>query len=88
MSHEDRTQIIRAILLEDWNPVGFGAVLSADEYDAYIPAIIHLLEDHCTAEQLEAHLVKIEAKWFEGVSSRGTGGLAAKTLLARGVDRR
>ncbi len=85
MSHEDRIQIIRAILLEDWDPVGLGPVLPADEYDAYIPGIIHLLEDHCTAEQLEAHLVKIEKEWFGGAPSRGTARLAATKLLASWV---
>ncbi|MGH6848635.1 MAG: hypothetical protein ACREC0_14740 [Methylocella sp.] len=60
MSHEDQIQRLRAILFDDWDLVGFGPLLPADEYDAYIPGIIHLLENHCTSEQLEAYLVKIE----------------------------
>jgi hypothetical protein len=64
MSDADKNGIIRAILFEDWDPVGFGPLLPVDEYDAYIPAIAQLLQNHCTAEQMEAHLVKIEKECF------------------------
>jgi hypothetical protein len=81
MSHEDRTGRVRATLFEDWDPVGFGPVLPADEYDAYIPGIIHLLENHCTAEQLEAHLVKTEKERFGGELANGRAFQAATNLL-------
>jgi hypothetical protein len=82
MSHEDQIQRVRAVLFEDWDPVGFGPLLPADEYDAYIPGIIHLLENHCTVEQLEAHLVRIEEDWFGEAQASGKAHFAATNLLS------
>lgn len=82
MSHKDQSEIVRAILLEEWDPVGFGPLLPADEYDAYIPGILRLLENHCTAEQLEAHLIKIEKEYFGAVRTDGKARNAAKKLLS------
>jgi hypothetical protein len=82
MSHEDQIQRLRAILIDDWDPVGFGPLLPADEYDAYIPGIIQLLENHCTSEQLEAHLVKIEKDKFGEARASGKARLAATNLVA------
>lgn len=61
MSDQDQTQNIRTILLKDWDPliVGDNPYL-ADEYDGYIPEIIHMLANHCTVKQLEEHLAWIE----------------------------
>jgi len=61
MTIKSRIQSIRAILLNDWAPliVGDNPHLS-DEYDDYILAIVQLLESHCTAEQMERHLIWIE----------------------------
>jgi len=81
MSHEDQIQRVRAILFDDWDPVGFGPLLPADEYDAYIPGIIRLLENHCTCEQLEAHLVRIEKDWFGEAQASGKARLAATNLV-------
>ena len=82
MSHEDQIQRLRAILFEDWDPVGCGPLLPADEYDSYIPGIIPLLENHCTVEQLEAHLVRIEKDWFGEAQASGKARLAATNLVA------
>ena len=81
MSREDQMQTIRNILFEDWDPIGFGPLLPADEYDAYIPGIIHVLENHCTIDQLEAHLVKTEKERFGGALANGKAFLVA-TLVA------
>jgi hypothetical protein len=78
---EDQMQIIRNILFEDWDPVGFGPLLPADEYDSYMPGIIHLLENHCTVEQLEAHLERIEKDRFGEAQASGKAHLAATNLL-------
>lgn len=80
---KDPTERVRAILLSDWDPliVGDNPRLS-DEYDDYIPAILQLLESHCTVEQLEQHLIWIEREDMglprvsDGISQ------AAKNLLA------
>jgi hypothetical protein len=87
MSHDDRTMGVRSILFEDWDPIGFGPLLPADEYDSYIPGIIHLLENHCTVEQLEAHLVKTEKERFGGALANGGAFLAAKNLLTSWAER-
>jgi hypothetical protein len=81
VSREDQMQVIRNILIEDWDPVGFGPLLPADEYDTYIPGIAHLLEKHCTVEQLEAHLVRIEKHWFGEAQANRRAHLAAKNLV-------
>jgi hypothetical protein len=64
MSDEDRAQRVRNTLLKDWDPliVGDNPHLT-DEYDDFIPGILHLLDAHCTAEQLGHHLASIDAKW-------------------------
>ena len=82
MSNAGRTAIIRAILFENWDPIGFGPLLPADEYDAYIAGIVQLLENNCTAEQLEAHLVKIEKERFGAAQASEKARLAAKKLVA------
>jgi hypothetical protein len=81
MSDADRNGIIRAILFEDWDPVGFGPLLPVDEYDAYIPAIARLLENHCTTEQMEAHLVKIEKERFGAAHPSAKARTAARKLV-------
>ncbi|MGA7386270.1 MAG: hypothetical protein WBW81_16700 [Methylocella sp.] len=81
MSHDDQIQNIRNILFEDWDPIGFGPLLPADEYDSYIPCSIHLLEKHYTVDQLKAHLVKTEKERFGGALATGRAFLAARKLL-------
>ena len=81
MSHEERTGRVRAILFEDWDPVGCGPLLPVDEYDSYIPGIIHVLENHCTIDQLGAHLVKTEKERFGGALANGKAFLVATNLL-------
>ncbi|HUZ90574.1 MAG TPA: hypothetical protein VMU78_01535 [Methylocella sp.] len=82
MSSEDKTRSVRAILFEDWDPVGFGPLLPADEYDAYILGIMQLLGNHCSAEELEAHLVKIEKERFGAAQESGKARVSAKNLVA------
>jgi hypothetical protein len=64
MSDEDRDQKVREILLKDWDPlvVGENPHLT-DEYDDHIPGILHLLDTHCTPEQLGQHLASIDSEW-------------------------
>lgn len=80
MSDDDRTQKIRTILFEDWDPLGVGDNPHlSDEYDDYIPGILRLLDAHCTAGQLEQYLVGVEKNWEltpDAASSR-----AAKKIL-------
>jgi hypothetical protein len=61
VSNQDRTETVRAILLQDWDPLIVGDNPNlADEYDRYLPEIIRLLNSDCTIEQMEAYLASIE----------------------------
>ncbi|SFK55551.1 hypothetical protein [Methylocapsa palsarum] len=61
---EETTKRIRTILLKDWDPLGVGDNPNlADEYDAYIPSVLALLGNHCTVDELERHLLGVEASW-------------------------
>ena len=81
MNNADKTGIVRTILFRDWDPIGFGPLLPPDEYDTYIPGIIKLLERHCTAEQMEAHLVKIEKESFGARQASVKARAAANNLV-------
>ena len=54
---QDKIEAIRAVLLESWDPIG---ILDAggpqDEYDAYIPAILQLVERRVSVAELARHL--------------------------------
>jgi hypothetical protein len=82
MSDSDKFALVREVLLKDWDPIdiGYNPNLSA-EYDHYIPGIVSLLESHCSIEQLELHLSRIEADWMGLTPSRGRDSLAASNLI-------
>jgi hypothetical protein len=63
-------------------PIRFGPLLPVDEYDVYIPGIVQLLENHCTTEQIEAHLVKIAKERYGAAQASKKASLAAKNLVA------
>src|SRR5262245_7382612 len=64
MASTDRTQVIRNILLTDWDPLGIGDNPNlANEYDDYILGILNLVDAHCTVNELERYLLAIEEKW-------------------------
>jgi hypothetical protein len=82
MSNEDRFRKIHSILLKDWDPLIINGYGPPDEYDSYIPGIVHMLENNCTVEELERHLAWIEKERM-GVSEVSEGiSQAAKKLLA------
>ncbi|HTV34777.1 MAG TPA: hypothetical protein VME69_17070 [Methylocella sp.] len=86
MSHEERVQRVREILLMDWDPliVGDNPHLT-DEYDDLIPDILHLLDAQCTAKQLAQHLASIDARWG-GQPSWQNIERAVRELLAIGRE--
>ena len=52
----------RQILWEFWHPIGVNKSTGAfGEYDSYAPTIVSLLHRGCSAEELETHLIKLEA---------------------------
>ncbi|HYP57752.1 MAG TPA: hypothetical protein VEQ35_05645 [Beijerinckia sp.] len=63
MKQDERTQRVRALLLRNWDPldVSDNPHLS-NEYDRYIPGILRLLDSHCSIEQMERHLARMETE--------------------------
>lgn len=53
---------LRAILLQDWDPIGIGEVeCMADEYDGYLSDLLQLVEDDaCVADDFTNLLLSIE----------------------------
>jgi hypothetical protein len=86
MSDDNRVQNIRTILLEDWDPLGVGDNPHlTDEYDAYIPGILRLVDNHCPADQLERYLLDIEEKWE--LTPDAAASQAARKILKTLQDR-
>ena len=51
---------VRIVLMTHWNPIGPG--VPNDEYDSYIPSIIHLMKVKVGAQELATHLQRIETE--------------------------
>jgi hypothetical protein len=80
MKPEDKVNIIRQILLKDWDPLSVGENPHlSDEYDDYIQGVLRLLDSHCNAEQLERYFVDIERRWK--LSPAAGASVAAKNIL-------
>ena len=54
--------MVRAILLNDWDPIGVAGVReAADEYDSYAAAIARMIVAGASISELANHLVEIES---------------------------
>ncbi len=51
---------IRQVLLCDWNPIGFGEVLPADEYDRYIAPVYRILVGSRSEQEIIECLFRLE----------------------------
>ena len=60
-----RVHVVEAILRR-WDPIDLepGEMAPLDEYDSYAPHILSLVDQHCSAEELSAHLQKIRTEWI------------------------
>jgi hypothetical protein len=56
---------IRAVLNEDWDPIGVAGDVDDDEYDSYIAPIYHLLREGATPAGLADYLLQIETERME-----------------------
>jgi hypothetical protein len=57
------TDQVRSILWHDWDPINVRALNGpADEYDAYIPAVVRMLDGSASIEAISRHLERIEAE--------------------------
>lgn len=58
---DDMHARVRAILMQDWDPIGVAGVPNAaDEYDQYVPAIVMILRGRGSVDAVAAHLLQIE----------------------------
>ena len=72
---------VRIILLRAWDPLGIGDNPHlTDEYDAYIPDIIRLVQQGSDAAEIVQHLKKIETSLGIHPPSEGRT-RAAKQLI-------
>ncbi len=73
---------VRRILWETWDPIGVNDHADAStEYDSYAPAIVRMLLEHCTAQDLEHHLSTLEAKSM-GLAPRSSSAVRSATVTA------
>lgn len=57
MKHREKLAVIRTVLLDEWDPIGVRNELAAlDEYDAYLPAVLSLLERRASVTELADYL--------------------------------
>jgi len=56
----DRLEKVKAILRDDWNPLGINADELPDEYDSYAPAILKRLENDSPACRIVKYLLGAE----------------------------
>lgn len=74
---------VRTILMKDWDPIQINDVpLVADEYDRYVPQIIHLLQTGVSAPALSEHLLQIETQKMGLGGDRGRALRVAETLTS------
>jgi hypothetical protein len=62
MTTDRVTHKVRAILLNDWDPIGIAGVpQAADEYDRYVGHLAQMVVAGSSISELSEHLVRIEA---------------------------
>jgi hypothetical protein len=61
-SWKEDVDAIRKVLMSEWDPIGFGHLLPADEYDSYIPMIYSAIQSRARVEDLAKHLEQIETE--------------------------
>jgi len=67
----DAQQIIREILLRDWDPIGVAEVREAqDEYDSYVADVYRLLSRRASANELFEFLWWLETQHMGLVGDR------------------
>lgn len=58
----DITDDVRSILWHDWDPINVRALNGPrDEYDAYVPAVVRMLDSGTSIDAISRYLSQIEA---------------------------
>lgn len=72
---------IRAVLLEDWDPIDVQHVPEAQgEYDGYVGSVYRLLARGASAEEIAEHLARVERESI-GLSTTATALIAVARKL-------
>lgn len=57
MDYSSKLRAVRRLLLDEWDPIGVRDVpVAQDEYDQYLPAILVLLEQRASVEEIAQRL--------------------------------
>jgi len=76
------------VLWNVWDPIGVNDVPEArDEYQSYIGAVFHLLEDRVDEERIVSHLYRIETEQMGLAGNLGNCRGVAKKLLQIDMSR-
>ena len=76
--------IIRTILLSEWDPIGFGFGVPDDEYDAYLPTIYSHIHRNASIQEIAQLLEKIETESM-GLAARPSVNLHVAQLLVNQI---
>ncbi|KKB10637.1 hypothetical protein VE25_16995 [Devosia geojensis] len=88
MTYEQKLDAVRKMLLQDWDPIGVRDEPAAqDEYDAYLPAVLHLLQVRAPVDEVARCLTDITTleMGLSDVEERDRA--VAARLLALRLDR-
>jgi hypothetical protein len=60
MNEQAKLQTVQVVLLRAWDPIGVRDIPEAvDEYDSYAPAVLQMLDDGASDEQIADYLTGI-----------------------------
>ncbi len=81
-TYEKKLQLVRAVLLAEWDPIGVRDEPAArDEYDRYIPALLGMLERKANADEIARYLDDVGSLEMGLVAVEAKSRVAAKILL-------
>jgi len=82
MTYEQKLDLVRKAILKNWDPIGVKDEPSAqDEYDAYLPAIVGLIEKRAPVNELARYLTDITTLEMGMVEAEARDRAVAERLL-------
>ena len=91
MTTDRLKQMVRAILLNDWDPIGIAGIReAADEYDRYVGPVAQMIVAGTSASDLSNYLigVEVEAMGLNGNHDRARAVAAKLKNIARETSTR
>jgi hypothetical protein len=84
MDYQAKARLVRKTLLDEWDPLGVRLVPAAqDEYDAYIPKLVTLLDRDASASNIVTYLEHVASDQMGIVPDEGRDGKVAQSLIKR-----